>query len=128
MTRRHRPLAALLAAFALVFAQASAVAHACGLAGASGATEVMAHHAGCHEAGVVDEAPADANACEAHCLYGAASVESTPGAPALPDPDGPALRVAAGDLGQEAGSPPGRDLPLAAQPPPPAILFGVLRI
>lgn len=128
MTRRHRPLAALLAAFALVFAQVSAVAHACGIDGAPSAAEVMAHHAGCPGAGAAGEAPASENACAAHCLFGSATVDSTLGAPAFPGPAGPVLRVVVDSFGQDHGTRPARDLPLAATPPPPAILFGVLRI
>lgn len=127
MTRRPRPLAALLALFALVFAQLAVSAHACEFLASPAQGEVIAHHEGCHEMVPADQAPATDNVCFEHCQYGDASVDSSPPVPAAVDSSGPVFRIvpvahASADLR------PAWRLAPAAAPPPPAILFGVLRI
>jgi hypothetical protein len=130
MNRRRRSLAASIAAFALAFAQLAVSAHACALHEAPGPSEVKAHSEACHEmAAPEDEAPANGNVCQEHCRYGSASVDTSPPDAALADPVGPVLRV---ELSDAAVAPadvrPSWRLAPAAAPPPPAILFGVLRI
>lgn len=128
MIRSRRPFAALLAIVALVFAQMAVSAHACGLGGDPAGEVVAAHHVQCGGMGDVDEAPANGNVCAEHCNYGHASVDSSPPLPAAIGVAGPSLRI---DLLAAASSadtrPAWRSAPAAA-PPPPAILFGVLRI
>jgi hypothetical protein len=127
MVRRSRSFAAFLAAFALVFAQLAVSAHACELRESPAPSEVTTHHEGCHEMAPADEVPATDNVCFEHCQYGDASVDNSPPVPAAVDSAGPALRIvqvarASADLR------PAWRLAPAAAPPPPAILFGVLRI
>lgn len=127
MTRRPRALAALLAVFALVFAQLAVSAHACEQRESPAPGEVTTHQEGCHEMAPADQAPATDNICFEHCQYGDASVDNSPPAPAAVDSAGPVLRIvqvahASADLR------PAWRLAPAAAPPPPAILFGVLRI
>jgi hypothetical protein len=128
MTRRLRTFAASLAAFALVFAQFAVSAHACPLDVKASGTEVIAHHEGCAGMTDRDNAPADDNVCAGHCQYGSASVDNIQSIPVAIDVVGPALRLevataVAGSMGIASW----RVEPTAA-PPPPAILFGVLRI
>lgn len=129
MTRRIRTAAAFLAAIALAFAQFAASAHVCALHEAPAKPEVMAHHEGCHGSLESDEAPVNDNVCQEHCQYGDASFDnSQPDAPAA-DLAGPVLRVALADaVVASADHRPTWRLAPAAAPPPPAILFGVLRI
>ena len=127
MTRRPRVLAALLAAFALVFAQLAVSAHACELRESPARGEVTAHNEGCHEMAPAEEAPATDNVCFEHCQYGDASVDNSPPAPPAVDSAGPVLRLAQ-VAPASAGLRPAWRLAPAAAPPPPAILFGVLRI
>lgn len=127
MTRRPRPLAALLAVFALVFAQLAVSAHACEPRESKAPGEVTAHHEACHEMAPEDQAPATDNVCFEHCQYGDASVDNSPPAPAAVDSAGPVLRLAQ-VAPASAGLRPAWRLAPAAAPPPPAILFGVLRI
>jgi len=126
MTRLHRRLAASLAALALVFAQLAVSAHACEVTGQPGKRSADAKPVTCHEV-----SPAEGtgeNLCEQHCQYGDASVESNAPAPVAMHVAGPALRLEpAGTLPTEAISPSRADVPPIAAPPP-AILFGVLRI
>jgi hypothetical protein len=129
MTRRSRSVAATLAALALAFAQVAASAHACALHAEPARAEVMAHHESCHEAAAADETPANGNICQEHCLYGSASLDN--GQPDLaPAPAaGPVLRVELADPADASADPrPSWRLAPPAAPPPPAILFGVLRI
>ncbi len=128
MTRRHRSVAAVLAAFALVFAQFAVSAHACVPHGKPVETEVMAHHAQCGGVMATDEDTANANVCDGHCQYGTASVDNGQPAPAAVDSAGPALRVELGEAVASADARPAWRYAPPAAPPPPAILFGVLRI
>jgi hypothetical protein len=128
MTRRIRTFAAFFAAFALLFAQLAVSAYACDGHGQAAAPKVMAHHEGC--AGAMDPGSpmVNANLCEGHCQYGHASFDNTPPAPAILDTAGPALRLEPAVTAPSADARPAwRYAPIAA-PPPPAILFGVLRI
>lgn len=127
MTRRPRSLAALLAAFALVFAQLAVSAHACEARESTAPGEVTAHQEGCHEMAPADQAPASGNVCFEHCQYGDASVDNSQPAPAAVDSAGPVLRIARVAHASADHRPAWRLAPAAA-PPPPAILFGVLRI
>jgi len=128
MTRTRRPFAALLAVVAIVFAQMSASAHACTAIGDPAQDEVAAHHVQCGGMGEADEAPANVNICAEHCNYGHASVDNTPPAPVAIDTAGPSLRVDLLAPASSADSRPAWRFAPAAAPPPPAILFGVLRI
>lgn len=128
MTRRRRTVAASFAAFALVFAQLAVSAHACVLHEAPAGAEVMAHHESCHEMAAREVAPANDNVCVEHCLYGSASVDNVQPDLVAADLSGPVLRV---ELGEPFSPADGRSswrLAPTAAPPPPAILFGVLRI
>ena len=126
MTRLHRRLAASLAALALVFAQLAVSAHACDVTGQPGKQPAAAKPVTCHEVSPAEGA--GENLCEQHCQYGDASVESNAPAPLAMHVAGPALRLEpAGTLPAEAISPSRADVPPIAAPPP-AILFGVLRI
>jgi hypothetical protein len=90
MTRRRRTVAALLAAFALVFAQVAASSHTCELKNMGGAAhEAAAHPQGC------PQADTDANTCEQHCQYGAASVDVAKPFPAIDGAAGPLVAVLA---------------------------------
>jgi hypothetical protein len=128
MTRRRRSVAAFFAAFALVFAQLAVSAHACVLHEASPRPEVMTHHEGCAGAMEADEAEVNGNVCAGHCQYGNASVDNAPLDAMAADPAGPVLRVERVDPALAGHFAPSWRLAPAAAPPPPAILFGVLRI
>lgn len=128
MTRRRRSVAAFFAAFALAFAQFAVSAHACVLHEAPVKPEVMTHHEGCAGAMEADEAPVNGNVCAEHCQYGSASVDNSPLDSMAADPAGPVLRVEWVDPVASARFAPSWRLAPAAAPPPPAILFGVLRI
>jgi hypothetical protein len=128
MTRRHRTLAALLAAVALLYAQLAVSAHAC-IAHERAAAEVMvSHHEGCDGAMDSDESPVTGNVCAGHCQYGDASFDNSSPAPAVVDSSGPVLRVEPVATGAGSHAPPAWHLEPAKSPPPPALLFGVLRI
>jgi len=128
MTRRRRTVTAFLAAFAFVFAQGAVSVHACPVEDAPVSSEVVAHHEACHEMPAPDQAPVNGNICQEHCLYGSTSVDNSPSDMAATDPAGPALRVDLPEaLAADDSRPAWRPAPAAA-PPPPAILFGVLRI
>jgi hypothetical protein len=128
MTRRRRTLAALISAFALVFAQFAVSAHACVRHEKPFQTEVMTHHAQCGGAMATDEGTGNSNVCDGHCQYGTASVDNIQSAPGAVDSAGPALRVELGEAVSSADARPAWRYAPAAAPPPPAILFGVLRI
>jgi hypothetical protein len=90
MTRRRRTVAALLAAFALVFAQFAASAHACEMKNMGGVSNgSAAHPQGC------PEADQDLNACAQHCQYGTASVDATRPLPAIDSAVGALVAVLA---------------------------------
>jgi len=127
MSRRHRSFAAVLAGFALVFAQFAVSAHACMLHEQGAPAEVIAHHEGCAGAVGENEVPVNGNVCAEHCQYGKASLDKAPQFAAA-DVLGPELRIEIADsIATVAARPAWRYVPAAA-PPPPAILFGVLRI
>jgi hypothetical protein len=128
MTRRHRSLSAFLAALALVFAQFAASAHACVLHGQQVPAEVIAHHEGCPGAMDQGGAPVNDNVCDHHCQYGNASIDNAPQIAAAVDAMGPELRIQLSQPAASAESRPAWRYVPAAAPPPPAILFGVLRI
>ncbi len=126
MTRLRRRLSASFAALALAFAQLAVSAHACEVTGQPGKQPAVANSVACHE--VAPAEGASENLCERHCQYGDASVESNAPAPVAMHVAGPALWLEpAGTLPAEAIPPSRADLPPIAAPPP-AILFGVLRI
>jgi hypothetical protein len=90
MTRRRRTVAALLAAFALVFAQVAAAAHACETKMQAGtARQVAAHPECCPRADTTD------NVCAQHCEYGSASVDGAKPLPAIDGATGPLVAVLA---------------------------------
>jgi hypothetical protein len=127
MPRHHRSFAAILAGFALAFAQFAVSAHACVLHEQGVPAEVTAHHVGCAGALGESETPVNGNVCAEHCQYGKASLDKPPQFAAA-DVLGPVLRIEKADPVATFGSRPAwRFVPQAA-PPPPAILFGVLRI
>jgi len=128
MNRRRRPLFAFLAAFALVFAQFAVSAHACILHEQPVKAEVMAHHEGCGGAMEADDAPVNGNVCDGHCQYGSASFDGADPVPAACDLAGPVLRVAPLATATSADARAAWLFAPAAAPPPPTILFGVLRI
>ena len=124
MTRRRRTLAACFAAFALAFAQLAVSAHACEALAPATQEEQVVHPVGC--AGT----PLDAGdlVCEQHCQYGEASVDSNPSAPLAMHVQGPVLKVEFAPAPLAASPPSSRSAVPAIATPPPAILFGVLRI
>ena len=127
MSRSRRIVAALLAVFALIFAQLAVSAHACDFAARQAAAETAPGHECCNE----DDAgtnSAGGNLCVEHCQYGQASFDGGQPAPGLVDATGPALRVDAGDSMPAASGRPAWLLVSPAASPPAAILFGVLRI
>ena len=128
MTRRRRVLAAVAAAFALFFAQMAVSAHACFPHERPASARSAAHPVGCAEASVPGQSTVSDNLCAEHCHYGNASFDNASVAPAVADAAGPVLRVElpAAVLAAQARLA-WRVAPVAA-PPPPAILFGVLRI
>ena len=128
MIRRRRTFAAFLAAFALVFAQFAVSAHVCTLHEQGADAKVMAHHEGCAGAMVPDEAPVNGNVCAEHCHYGDASFDNSLPAPAIVDATGPVLRIDSAAPAASADARPAWRIAPSAAPPPPAILFGVLRI
>ncbi len=128
MIRSRRPFAALLAIVAIVFAQMSVSAHACTAPGEPAGDEVAAPHTQCGGMGEADEASVNVNVCAGHCQYGHATFDNTPPTPAAIDTAGPSLRIDLPAPASSADSRPAWRFAPAAAPPPPAILFGVLRI
>lgn len=130
MVRRQRLFASLLAVFAIVFAQLAVAAHWCETArdpAPAGPTEVIAHQGSCHEGPAI---PADdnGNLCQAHCQYGSVSVDNASPVPPVVAIAGPVLFVLAPASVPASGLLRAGRIAPAAAPPPPAILFGVLRI
>lgn len=128
MNRRHRPVAALIAVFALVFAQLAIAAHACAFDGQSIVTKAMASHVCCQEGDSAGGTTTADNLCVAHCHHGHASLDSGQPVTALTGYAGSALRVDSPDPASAADGLPAWLLAAPAAPPPVAILFGVLRI
>ncbi len=125
MNRRHRLLAAALAALALLFAQFAVAAHACRAVGEVTPASVSAAHGCCNEGESV--AP-QANLCLAHCQYGETSFDGGHAVAFAPPPDGPALRVGPAWAAAGEAETPAARRPLPAPEPPVAIRFGVRRI
>jgi len=126
MTRRRRSFAAALVALSLAFSQFAVSAHACELPSMAGPDSTVSHPECCDGAAL--EKDAGTNVCERHCHYGDVSFHSSPLLPmAMPSP-GAILRVEL-SLDPVGAAPAGIwRRPPAAATPPPAILFGVLRI
>ena len=127
MCRSRRILAALFAAFALIFAQFAVSAHACDFASRAMAADVAPGHECCNEDAAGTNS-AGSNLCVEHCQYGQASFDGGQPSPGLVDATGPSLRVDAGDAVTAADGRPAWLLVSPAASPPAAILFGVLRI
>lgn len=125
---RRRPFVVVLAVVALAFAQFAVSAHACTRGGQPAPAEVKAHHVGCHEMPAPDEAPVDGNICQEHCQYGTTSFDNAQPLAAIVENVGPVLRIELAETGEQAEAPTARRLAPTAAPPPPIILFGVLRI
>jgi hypothetical protein len=129
MVRRQRFVASFLAAFAIVFAQLAVAAHWCDTARApapAAPVEVIAHNTGCHEA-PMPEADGNGNLCQAHCQYGSVSVDNGSPVPPAVDAVGPVIFLLV-PASQPASSLRRAERIAPAAAPPPAILFGVLRI
>ena len=125
--KRPRPLTALLAVLAFAFAQLAVAAHPCSKLDRASQGEAAAHPP-CHGSLSPEEQPVDDALCAEHCQQGNASVDSGQPCPAAVDQAGPVLRVEVADpFAPGDPSAAWRYIPAAA-PPPPAILFGVLRI
>ncbi|MDH5265040.1 MAG: hypothetical protein OEX21_09850, partial [Betaproteobacteria bacterium] len=82
----------------------------------------------CGGAMAANENTAKSNVCDGHCQYGDASVDNSPSTPDAVDLAGPALRIEPGEAISSVDARPAWRYAPAAAPPPPAILFGVLRI
>jgi len=123
---RRRPLAAFFTLIALVTAQFLVSAHACDRPFQGRASEVVAHSAHCPGVSQDDSTPD--NLCEQHCQYGHTSVDRQLPAPMAMNVSGPLLRIELVPVASPATLPPSRRLFPALAAPPPAILFGVLRI
>lgn len=130
MIRRHRLFASFFAAFAIVFAQLAVAAHWCDparFAEPVEATEVMAHSPSCHET-AAPATDSNGNLCQAHCQYGAMSVDNASPVPPAVDSAGPVLFLVVPVSEPASLLRRAERFAPAAAPPPPAILFGVLRI
>jgi hypothetical protein len=130
MVRRQRLVASFLAAFAIVFAQLAVAAHWCDTVRApapAGPAEVIAHSPNCHEA-ATPPADTNGNLCQAHCQYGATSVDNSSPVPPAVDAVGPVLFLLVPASEPASSLRRAERFAPAAAPPPPAILFGVLRI
>ena len=132
MVRRQRTVASFLAAFAIFFAQIAVAAHWCDTArapapAAAEPTEVIAHNPGCHEAST-PQADTNGNLCQAHCQYGSVSVDNGSPIPPAVDAAGPVLFLLVPASEPASSLRRAERFAPAAAPPPPAILFGVLRI
>lgn len=128
MSRRHRLVASLLAAFALVFAQLAVSAHACLVASPMLVADAASAHGCCNEEREAGGRSAVDNLCVEHCNYGAASVDGGQPAPATVALSGSPLRVDSLERALAADHRPAWFIAAPAAPPPAAILFGVLRI
>lgn len=130
MVRRQRIVASFLAVFAIVFAQLAVAAHWCDSARASvpaEPVEVIAHGPNCHEA-ATPQVDTNGNLCQAHCQYGATSVDSGSPVPPAVDAAGPVLFLLVPASEPASILRRAERFAPAAAPPPPTILFGVLRI
>lgn len=125
---RPRRLTALFAVCALAFAQVAVAAHACAKLERAASVAATEAHPACHGSQAPHEVPPGDNVCEKHCQYGDASLDGAQSPPAAVDRAGPILRMALADAIASAGPRAAWRYVPAAAPPPPAILFGVLRI
>ena len=128
MSRRHRFVASLLAAFALVFAQLAVSAHACIVANTVLVVDAATIHECCNEDDESGDNSAVDSLCVEHCNYGEASFDGGQSAPGTVALSGPALRVDSLERALSADHRPTWFIAAPAAPPPAAILFGVLRI
>ena len=124
MTRLVRRVAALLATFALVFAQLAVSAYACPV---ESAPEVAPSgvlgggHLPCADL----QSP---NLCDSHCGYGSSAAGQGASVP-LPEFVATPLRWRIAEAGSvTVAARTGDEALLRIEPPPPLILFGVLRI
>ena len=124
---RYRSLTALLTVFALAFAQMAVATHSCSGNERTLTSEAPAQLAPCHGTSP-EEAPGNGALCAQHCQYGKATFDNTSQVPAAVDSVGPELRIRLSAAAASADSRPAWRFVPAAAPPPPAILFGVLRI
>jgi hypothetical protein len=130
MVRRQRIVASFLAVFAIAFAQLAVAAHWCDAARTprtAELAEVIAHGPICHEA-ATPQPDANGNLCQAHCQYGATSVDNGSPVPPAVDAAGPVLFLLVPASEPASSLRRAERFAPAAAPPPPAILFGVLRI
>jgi hypothetical protein len=122
MTRRRRTVAALFAAFALLFAQFAVSAHAC---------EARARAAVTHDATMHPDACPDAksgtNLCSQHCQYGDANFDLAKPVPAIDAAVGPVVAVLVAPR-TTASTVAVRAIAPAAQGPPPDARPLALRI
>jgi len=131
MSRSLRRFSALLALFAMVFAQLAMAAHACslpaldarlGAAASIGASTPQSPP--CHQAPASHDG--SANLCNQHC-HGNLVLDDAPPPVAAFDSSAPSLRVTHPAPAAALTSAMSRQA-IAPAPPPPPLLFGVLRI
>jgi len=126
--RTCRRITALLALCALAFSQLALSAHACPRSAhdAGSSAPAMAMSVPCEDMqGPMD---GDANVCDQHCQYGHANVDKVEAPAAAFDSSAQPLRVAAPAPSSEGRTAASLRRPAPAAAPPPALLFGVLRI
>lgn len=128
MTRRHRIVAALFAALALVFAQLAVAAHACEWNGAAKAVQAAPEHECCNEDADGDGGSVRDGLCVEHCNYGDASFDGGQFPAGIADAPGLDLRVTYPEPAPASDGPLARRFASPATSPPATILFGVLRI
>ena len=128
MSRRHRLVASLLAALALVFTQLAVSAHACIVAGPSMVADAASNHDCCSEDDGAGGSPAIEVLCVEHCHYGEASFDGGQSVPGIIELCGSHLRVDSHERVLAPNSGPAWLIAAPAAPPPAAIVFGVLRI
>lgn len=124
--RRQRRWVAGLATFALIFAQFTTVAHACGLSTDAHTAAALSQSTGeimssdC--AGITKHASADAKVCESHCTYGQ-QIDVQPVTPVAAVALLPGLNVPPGQANPEPPVNPGA-LRARSTAPPASLLFG----
>jgi hypothetical protein len=128
MNRRHRIVAALLAALALVFAQLAVSAHACEWNGEARAVQAAPEHECCNEDTDGDGSSVRDSLCVEHCNYGDASLDAGQFPAGIADAPGPVPCVTYPEPAPESDGPLARRLASPAASPHATILFGVLRI
>jgi hypothetical protein len=128
MNRRHRIVAALLAALALVFAQLAVSAHACEWNGKAEAVQAAPEHECCNEDADGDGSSARDGLCVEHCNYGDASFDGGQFPAGIADAPSLGLCVTYAEPAPATDGPLARRLASPAASPHATILFGVLRI